>query len=236
MVKYYLPSILFKKLWIWFDQPYDVEAVDMVNFFSYDDVDINSFKKVSGLTSIVNLTESLDRVWDNMRKKFIRDQIKKGERNNIHIAPSKDFKDFDRLYKQFQFEKGVRAKSIKYLREHSLLLEARYSGKLIAGGVFIYDSTYARAWTLASARLHENTGQMREIIGQANRMIIWEALKIFSEKKVKYFDLGGVDNNPNSLFEFKEAFGGQKRSCFYYSKIYSRPLSYLVKIKRFMKL
>jgi len=104
-------------------------------------------------------------------------------------------------------------------------LAAYYKGRMIAGGIFISNGLYYRALVLAS--LHRiSDSHDREIIGQANRMVIWEAIKNAKHTKHQLFDLGGISPESSnkqlvSLAEFKEAFGGERKPCYYYFKIYS---------------
>jgi lipid II:glycine glycyltransferase (peptidoglycan interpeptide bridge formation enzyme) len=96
-----------------------------------------------------------------------------------------------------------------------------------------------RAYVLASGRF-SGDGREREIIGQANRMVIWEAMKYAKQQGYKLFDLGGI--NPEStvqwertLAEFKESFGGERKACYYYSKVNSPVLRLLLKLRRYLK-
>ena len=102
--------------------------------------------------------------------------------------------------------------------------------------MYICRKPYIRAWALASLRVGEKDGKIRDIIGQANRMIIWEAIKHAKSEGFEFFDLGGI--NPNSekqkdifLAQFKEAFGGERKECFYYYKVYSKLLKFLMKLR-----
>jgi len=97
---------------------------------------------------------------------------------------------------------------------------------------------YFRAWVLASKRLDNVSGRFREIIGQANRMVIWQAIMFAKDHGYRSFDLGGIapdDDNKEqrSLAEFKEAFGGERKKAYYYFKVYSRLLKFLMKLKGF---
>jgi lipid II:glycine glycyltransferase (peptidoglycan interpeptide bridge formation enzyme) len=210
---------------------------DMVTFFSYSDVlPPAGFSKKEGLTSIINLSSGEKAVWEGMRRKFIREQIQKGERNGISIDESKDFAAFERIYASFREKKGISADNITVFKDNGLLFLARLGDETLAGGVFIYDDLSIRAWALASKRF-EGNGRMRELTGQANRMVIWEAIHWACQHGIVNFDLGGLDNsvfsgNPSTLAVFKEAFGGERKPSYFYSKIYSPLLKVMLRLSR----
>ena len=237
MKEYFYPSLFFKKKWIWFADPFDVSDADMVNFFSYNKTDREGFKRKKGITTVIDLSKSFDDIWINMRKKFIRKQINKGEKNGVIIKQDNNFNEFKKVYFNFRRDKQLAKDKYKVLKDNGLLFSAYYNKKIIAGGVFIADGQYMRAWALASARFWFDNGKIKEIIGQANRMIIWEAIKYAKEKGHKIFDLGGIKPNSfnqrrRAVAEFKEGFGGGRKNCFYYHKTYSKLLNFLTRLKK----
>ena len=107
---------------------------------------------------------------------------------------------------------------------------------MIAGGVFVSNGKFMRALILSSKHNVSNSRD-REIIGQANRLVIWQAISYAKETGHELFDLGGIAPESSkkldiTLAEFKEAFGGERKPCYYYYKIYSSLLKLLIKIKR----
>ncbi len=235
MITYLYPSLIFRKKWIWFDKPSDDSRSDIINVFSYDNVDAPGFKKKRGLTTVIDLTESLDTLWQNMRQSFIRKQIDKGKANGIVIKQDENFRGFKTIYQKFRRQKRLPKDKFEVFKT-GILFNAYYNDELIAGGVFIADRDNMRAWVLASKRFNDKDGKMREIVGQANRMLLWEALQYAKGSGRKVFDLGGI--NPDSenlgeksLAEFKEAFGGKRTDSYYYTKINSKILRYIRKIK-----
>ena len=235
--KHYSKGLIFpfflKKDWFWFAEPEDVKKSAMVNYFSYNDYDVLGFKKKEGLTTVVDLEQSLEEIWSKFRKKFIAKQIKRGERNGIIIRQSKDYKDFKKIYKIFREENNLNKEKLNLLFKHTFFIAAYYQNEMIAGGIFVNDQKNMRALILASLRGRSD----REIIGQANRMLIWETIKIAKEKGIKLFDLGGIapdsqDKHQVSLAEFKEAFGGYRKKCYYYHKVYSPLLKFWINLKK----
>lgn len=227
----------FGKYWYWFTQPFDIPGVSMLNFFDYQKYDVPGFRRKEGLTTVIDLTESLDTIWNKMRHKFIRKQIERGERHGIIVKQDNNFAEFKKIYKNFREKKYLNKEKIDKLKNHTVLFSAYYQNKMIAGGIFVADNKHARALVLASAH-NSSDSKIREIIGQANRLLIWEAIKYFKNKNLELFDLGGISpdsQNPSlrNLAEFKEAFGGFRKSCYYYHKVYSRLLKFWIKIRKY---
>ena len=236
MKSYNYRSLIFKKGWRWFTEPADVSGLDMVDIFSYEDKNLDGFRKKVGLTTVVKLDKSLDDIWSGFRKKFIAEQIKKGERLGIKVVFDKNFDKFFKIYQEFRKNKGLPEESHSLLQREGTLVSAYYGGKMIAGGVFLADEKYIRAWVLASKRLSNEEKKLREITGWANRMIIWEVVKFAKKRNMAWVDLGGLDSHPeeDSLSVFKEAFGGERVNTYFYHKAYSLLLKVWIKVRGYI--
>lgn len=239
MRQYFLPSIFFRKKWIWFADPVDITGVDTVTYFSYNDANVLGFHKKSGWTLVIDLSPSLDVLWNNMRKDFIILQIDKGKRKGIVVKQDNNFAEFQPILEDFRRNKNLGREDYRVLRQNGLLFSAYFEGKMIAGGIFISDKNYLRVWMLASKRLDARSGVSSQIIGQANRMVLWEAIKYAKEHGMKMFDFCGIDlpekegdPTPN-LTLYKEAFGGRRARNYYYTKTYSKFLRFIRRFKFF---
>jgi len=224
-----------RKYWFWFQDPVEFNAA-AATFFSYRNTDAPGFKKKTRLTTIVNLETSEDELWNKMRKGFVRKQIEKGERNGIIIIQDGNFKEFKNIYRAFREGKNIPADRYSIFEKNGVEFSAYHKGGMIAGGIFAVGKGCVRAWALASIRLDGVSGRMREIVGQANRLVIWEAIKYFKARGFKIFDLGGIDpdsgrRDEKTLAEFKEAFGGERRNAYFYSRINSKILKFFEKLK-----
>ncbi len=230
----FLFNSFLRKEWFWFTRPVDVGGLAMVNFFSYEKVSAPGFKIKEGLTTAIDLTQSLETIWSNMRETFIREQIKRGQNNGIVVEHDDNFADFKTIYDDFRLKKGLpREKYETFL--NGTLFSAYYDSRMLAGVVYVGDGESFRAWQIASARLSDDS-KINGIIGRANRLVVWEAIKYAKEAGFKRFDLGGI--NPDSkdpgtvrIAEFKEAFGGIRIPCYFYSKIYSPLLRYYNRLR-----
>ena len=240
MKSYFLPGRFFKKKWVWFEDPHDVNDADMVTFFSYSNVEAPGFMRSAGITSVIDLRQPLQTIWEKMRKDFIRLQIERGSRQGIIVKQDDSFDMFRAVLEEFRASKGLQQQDYSVFREHGILFSAYLNGEMIAGGIFIGDEAHLRVWMLASKRLQDKT--LKQRVGEANRMILWEAIKYAKEHDMALFDFCGLDMPEKegdampSLTVYKEAFGGERRGQYYYTKIYSLPLRLLIQIKNAAKL
>lgn len=237
-MKRYTVGTVFKKSWEWFAVPHEVAGVAIANFFSYEPVDILGFKRAEGLTTAIDLSRTSEDIWANMRKRFVREQIERGQRRGVVAGASNDFSAFQAMYQGLSRTLSFDTIAPGILQENGILFLAHYEGKPIAGGVFIGDGTFMRALALASTR-HEGGGRMRDIVGGANRLVIWEAIRYAKAHGYSLFDLGGIapdSENPGTraIAVFKEAFGGERRRQYYYAKIYSPLLRLWMRVRRFL--
>lgn len=240
MKRYLYSNPIFKQQWHWFESPHDVPGVDAVVFFSYDDIEASGFKKKRGMTSIIDLREDLDVLWGKARKGFVRQQIEKGKRNGIRVARDDNFKTFKKIYTVFRKNKGIPKDRFSVFKKNGVLFSAYWGGYMVAGGIFISDGVYCRAWALASKRYDGADGRMREIVGQANRLVLWEAITYAKNTNHSFFDLGGINpdsprQDEKSLAEFKEAFGGKRKEVFYYRKTYSLLLRLYLFLRKYIR-
>ncbi len=229
-------SNFLKKYWFWFADPFDVKGAAMVNFFSYNKVDKPGFYCKEGLTSIIDLRQDLETIWQGLRKKFTRDLIKKGEQLGITVKQDNNFSGFKKIYRKFREKKKIHADRFKVF-QNGILFSAYYQGNLIANHLFVADEKSARSWVAASKRLELVSGRDKRIVGYANRQLIWQAIKFFKDSGCETFDLGGF--NPDlakkediTLAEFKESFGGRRQSAYFYYKVNSKLLKFWIKLKR----
>ncbi|MBT6334995.1 MAG: hypothetical protein HOJ29_03315, partial [Candidatus Magasanikbacteria bacterium] len=218
-----LSSGFFQKCWIWFSTPFDIPGASLINAFSYTKADVSGFRCKEGLTSIVDLTLDETILWENCRKSFIRKQITRGERAGIEIRQCTDFSEFKKIYTAFRKAKSLPLDDV-YMFTEGVLFGAYYKGEMIAANIYITEAPFTRLWVAASKRLDGSSS--REVVGWANRMLIWESMKWFKKYGYTHFDLGGfssdsTDKKEQSLAEFKESYGGERTPCFYYHKVNS---------------
>jgi len=84
----------------------------------------------------------------------------------------------------------------------------------------------------------EVSNEMATLIGNANKLLICEAIKYAKEREMKEFDLGGysleADKNKSDprygINKFKRSFGGELVLRYFYYKNYSKLINLVRKV------
>jgi hypothetical protein len=104
---------------------------------------------------------------------------------------------------------------------------ALLDGEVAGGHFFLSDGEHLRGLITGSKRL-EAGGHRANVIGYANRLIVWEAMKYARAKGIREYDMGGYFTGPagNGQLErinaYKASFGGSIVPRYHYEKNYSR--------------
>jgi len=231
---------MFRTRWIWFSPPFEVANVDEAVFLEYRAGEYPGFRRKEGTTSIIDLTKSEEELWEAMRDKFIRKQIRRGEISGIVVREG-TLADFMPLYRSLREGKRLEASDLRPIAQAGRILVAWFSGRPIAGGLFVGDGVSVRAYALASTRFATQVGHDREITGYGSRMLLWEAMRMFKREGYRMLDLGGISPDSarpedRSLVEFKEAFGGVRTPQYFYRKTYSPLLRSLRRLRSFLRI
>jgi hypothetical protein len=208
---------------LWFaDKPFEVEA-DVAVFFSVRNV-TDGYRMLERFTMIIDLTQSLDEIWGGMKNSSCRYPIKRGVREGVVVEESRDFRAFMAMDVEFRKCKGLSPRSQSKYDSFSrgVLLLARIGGEIIAGHIYFSDGRTTRWIAGCSKRL---SGR-HQIVGFANRLLIWEAIKYAKNNGNIEFDLGGYyvgksNKEKENINFFKESFGGKRVKQFYTCKYYS---------------
>jgi len=224
------------------DYPYDIDGYATVTFeVCPNKVDIPGFSRREGTTLVIDLTQDLDTIWRNMKKKSCRYEINRAQREGIGVKISQNFEEFGKIYKAFWKKKvyreaRVRPEFIKY----GTLFTAEIDGEVVAGHLYLEDDSHIR-WIIGGSKRLEVSPDKATLIGCANRLMHWEAIKYARAKGIKEFDLGGVytgenKNDPRyTIRQFKQSFGGTLVTRYHYEKVYSKTYKLLRYPYRLMK-
>ena len=222
------------------DYPFDIDNCDYLKFhFCKKKADVKGFKRQNQFTSIIDLTQDLDTIWQNMDRKQTRYGIKKAQREEIKVKKSNDFDKFFQIYNSFTQKKGIKSLfdvfgvgriSIEDMRKYGTLFLAELDGDILAANLYLIDHSICECWISVSRRLDSDLRWKKILIGCASRLITWEAIKYAKDYGVKEFDLGGLwsreeaekDVKKRGINSFKLSFGGEVVHRYYYEKIYSK--------------
>jgi len=224
---------------IWFaEKPVDINNCDYVTFKGYNNcIDAKDFETEEFSTSIIDLTQELDVIWKKMDKSSCRWAINKAEKEGIKVDIAKSQTEFDEFYEMYlSFLKNKKLGAPigkKYLLD-GILFIAKLNDELLAGNLYFSDGHSFRWYIGASKRLIVDK-QKASLIGCANKLLVWDAIKYAKSKGTQIFDLGGVylgeNKNDERIFinKFKLSFGGEYKVTYNYIKYYSRLLKFFGK-------
>jgi len=233
----------FKTKQIWFaDFSYNVIEVDRVIFRDCKKKDDKEFNCENFTTLIIDLTQDLDAIWKKMDKSSCRYSIGRAERDGIKIKINQGFNDFVKINNSFRRKKGLTGENLNigFIKKYGTLFISEFNGEIIGGQVFLEDKNNMR-WLIGASKRLEKNKERAILIGNANRLLIWEAIKYAKAKGIKEFDFGGYlqdsnDRQKMNISIFKKSFGGELATHYVcrkdYSKIYkliSRVLSFIKK-------
>jgi len=218
------------------DSPFDIEHCDSVTFhFCKNFVDAEGFTCQKVFTLIIDLTQDLDTIWQNMDRKSTRYSIKRAQKDGIKVRINENYSQFYRIYKSFIQKKGINSLfgvgtvDLKTMKKYGTLFTAEHDGEILGGHLYLEDKGHIRLWLSASRRLEVSREKAR-LIGNANRLLHWEAMKYAKEKGIKEFDWGGLwseeeadkDERKKAINSFKLSFGGEIVTRYSYQKVYSK--------------
>lgn len=220
------------------DYPFDVKGKggDYVIFhFCKNKVNAKGFTCQEGLTSIIDLTQDLDTIWRNMDRKSTRYAIKRAQRDRIKFKINEDYDEFYRINRSLLQKKGLNPlfgignPKLETMRRYGTLFIAEAADEILGGHLYLEDKNNIKLWLSASKRLEVNR-EKATLIGNANRLLHWEAMKYAKEKGIEEFDWGGLwseeeankDEKKKAINSFKLSFGGEVAVRYTYQKVYSK--------------
>ncbi len=220
----------FKTKTIWFSEaPYDVSGYDGVTFLSCTkNADLEGFSKQKFTTLVIDLTQDIDTIWGNMKKDSCRRPINKAIREGVKVTVNQRYDDFVDLCSSFRRAKGLPPYeiSIETMKKHGMLFISELDGEILCGRFCYADKDHIRGAISASKRL-DASKEDATLIGCANRLNIWEAIKYAKASGIKEYDMGGYytgetsDPQKERINMFKESFGGEMTVKYNYQKDYS---------------
>lgn len=222
---------IFKGVEAWFsDSPFDINDVDFAFFRSCNnETCMDGFIREEFTTHIINLEQENALIWKNFSKSSCKYAINRALRDGVKIRINRDYDQFININHSFRKRKSLINQYISkdYLIKNGTLLLAYYDNELLAGQFYISDQKNFR-WLIGASKRLESDPKTATIIGNANRLLVWEAIKLAKNNGIKEFDLGGyysgISANPEleRINRFKRSFGGTLGKKYNYTKIYSK--------------
>ncbi|QUW23291.1 hypothetical protein JSQ81_07080 [Sporosarcina sp. Marseille-Q4063] len=154
-------------------------------------------------------------------QKTTRRQIRRAEEQELdHIIienpTDHDLVEFQNFYNQFAKNKKTHTcnsfhmKTMKLLREKNALLLTyiKSEDQVFCYRVYILDGTLAMNLYSASHFRMADSPELKRLLGQANRYLVWLCILFLKEKGYKLYDMGGLSYDEN-IRRFKLGFGGE---------------------------
>jgi lipid II:glycine glycyltransferase (peptidoglycan interpeptide bridge formation enzyme) len=230
---------LFRYKEIWFsDRLFDVSGCDSVIFLASMPVnECRGFRCIQEYhTLIIDLAPELGTIWNGMSKSNCRKPINRAIKDGVEIKIDQGHREFYDLYRQFYRQKGFNGKAvtIDFMKKYGMLLVAQHGGEILSGLLFLHDDENMIELISASRRMDANYVD-RDLVSNANKLLVWEAIKHAKSRGIKYYDRGGLyvgsmDNvQMDGVNFYKKSFGGRHVVKYHYRKDYSRCISLLKK-------
>jgi hypothetical protein len=217
------------------DYPVDVPGGDgVINFYCKNKIDASGFNFTRvNRTSILDLTQELDKLWGNLDKDY-RYDIRRAEKEQIKTLINQDFERFHEMSVGFQRAKGfggflsLQHPDLETLKKNGILFASYLGDEMLGGNAYLEDEAHFFMWLSASRRLQVDK-EMANVIARANRLLHWEAIKYAKQKGIKEYDLSGIypeeqaarDKVKQNENLFKLRFGGKIVDRYEYQKAYS---------------
>jgi hypothetical protein len=237
--------LAFRRKDFWFcKRPFDVADCDGVIFYSCrDKVDAPGFVRRDFTTIAIDLTQDEDRLWKGIDF-WTRKKINKARNNGVEVSINRHYREFYDIYRAFRRDKGLVPYSLdpEFMKKNGTLFAASLDGEIVGGHFFLSDGEHLRGLITGSKRL-ETDRHRANVIGYANRLLVWEAMMYARQQGIGEYDMGGYFTGPakdgqmERINAYKASFGGSVTTRYHYEKSYSRLFSfaqqaYLVGVSR----
>lgn len=202
---------------------------DGVTFFSCrEKVDAPGFARNAFSTVAVDLRQDEEMLWKNIDF-WTRKKINKARNNGVEIKINSNYQEFYDLYRAFRHDKGLIPYSLDpdFMKKYGTLFVASLNGEIVSGHFFLSDEHNLRGMITGSKRLEVNR-HTANVIGHANRLIVWEAMRHAREKGIGEYDMGGYftaaskDMQMERVNAYKMSFGGKVTVKYHYEKSYTK--------------
>lgn len=178
---------------------------------------------------IIDLTQDLDTIWQNMSGSDCRRAIRHAEENGIKIKLNQNYEEFFEINQSFRKKKGLDAysESIDFMKKYGTLFVTEFNKEILLGQLYLEDENNIRWLITGSKRLNVDKEKVR-LISNANKLTVWNAIKYAKEKGIKEFDMGGYytgekkDVQKENINMFKKNFGGKLVTHYICKKDYSK--------------
>ncbi len=220
------------------DYPFDIDGCDFLKFpFCKNKAEIDGFTHQKKFTLIIDLTQSLDTIWQNVGSSC-RKYIQRAQKDDIEIKINQRYNDFYKIITSQVKSMGrdIRAKfdtpKIDIMKRYATLFTIQHDNDILVGHLYLEDENHIILWHSASKRFQLK--EQAQVISRASRLLHWDAIKYAKQKGLTVFDFGGIwpekeaekDKSKKGINFFKLQFGGEKVTRHFYYKFYSKTFKF----------
>ena len=173
----------------------------------------------------LDLTTSIEDIWQHSFTPKNRNVIKKAEKEGVSVVESSDYECFRRIYNHtmqnvgaeefYFFPEQYYSDFQKLICKDLMLCFAVYEGKPIAGSMFMFCGDYAH--------YHLSGRDLDYYKIAANNAVLWYAIKKAKERGCKWFHFGGgaTENEADPLLHFKKNFSRETGEFWFGKRIHN---------------
>lgn len=166
----------------------DISSNDKQIFSNFRDSTKRNIKKAEKEGVTINICSSMESVNEFYRLNCMT--------RREHGLPPQPYHFFSKIYEH------VISKNL------GIIILAEYKKQIVAGAVFFHFGDKAIYKYGASDKNHQNI--------RANNLVMWEAIKWYSQNGFKEFCFGRTEPEHQGLLQFKRGWGGKERNIEYY--------------------
>ena len=200
------------------------------------------FSKIPSKHQFIIGLSSEEEMWKNFHK-HTRNDIRKAEKSNLKIKKisGEEIKKFYKLYLQEMKNFGTPQHSKKFfnnlfekMKENVYGLNCYYGNKLIGSIIIVFRGKYGYVMFNVSDRKYRDF--------RPNDLLYWETIKWAIDKKIKFIDVGQVDEDAEKgthaygLYKFKNKWLGKVYERVYFTIPKSEEKEKKEKLKKFRKI
>lgn len=181
----------------------------------YDRAYTGHFQELKKKTLIINTDGPEEAIWKGLRDKT-RNMIRKAKKSGLDIELGvKNLTGFYSIYVANMVRKGIPVHTLKFfecifneLGSAAELIAAKDGNRIVGGTLILFSE---------KAAIYPFQASLPEYKKYAvNDIMVWEAIKLCSKKKVPTLDMGESTEGGN-VYRFKQNFGGVPRDIHYYT-------------------
>ncbi len=231
MVVFKKKFYLFQVTDTWFNHKFKFNDLYTFKVYSYVNKPIQHqflYKKEISHTLILSLLQSNEDIFSGFRATY-KNEINKAVKRGVQTKFINDIDLFVSLYNDFAQSKNiypVRKKILENIGNNLQLSFAYFDNSPVAAHAYItdIDSGITRLYLSGSQRFNNYID--KNLVGYANKLLMYDDMLHFKELNYKTFDFGGYALNTKNkslqgINDFKESFGGEINVCdSYYTYLY----------------